>query len=148
MFGLKMGELLIIALVLVSCVVPVLFLLTWARTLRLTRRYQPTAPGLVWLMLVPVLNLGWQFYLLRSTTQGIKGRLAELGRDARDGGFRLGVTYQSLTCLAALLTPAAKDGSNLSTLVDVLCLGALVTWIAYWTRIARFNRQMQSPTPW
>jgi hypothetical protein len=85
---LKLGELLIVALIVGSALtlgllvsIPILFLLTWARTLRLTGSHQTTSPGLVWLMLVPVFNLGWQFYLLHSATKGVKGRLAELGRD-------------------------------------------------------------------
>ena len=141
MFGLKMGELLILALALGSLVVPILFLLTWARTLRLTRTHQGTSPVLVWLMLVPIFNLGWQFYLLISATTGIKGRLTELGRDAGDGGFWLGVVYQSLICAPVLLSLVERSDER-SLLVGILLLAALPVWIGYWVRISRFNRVM------
>jgi hypothetical protein len=145
MFGLKMGELLIIALTFGALVLPVLFLRAWAKTLRLTRFHQTTAPGLVWLMLIPLFNLGWQFYLLRSVSRGIKGRLAELGRDAGDGGFGIGVAYQSLISLATLLNLGEGQGNGaLSVLVGVLSLAGFVTWIVYWSRISRFNREMEA----
>ena len=140
MFGLKMGELLILALALGSLVVPILFLLTWARTLRLTRTHQGTSPVLVLLMLVPVFNLGWQFYLLISATTGIKGRLTELGRDAGDGGFWLGVVYQSLISAPVLLSLVERSDER--SLLGFLLLAALPVWIGYWVRIARFNRVM------
>ena len=144
MFGLRLGELVIVALVLVMVAAPILlllFLLTWARTLRLTRAHQTTSPGFVWLMLVPIFNLGWQFFLLRSATRGIKGRLAELGRDAGDGGFGLGVAYQSLLCLFAPLSLLPVSYPR-SPLVGMLFVAAVAIWIGYWVRISRFNRVM------
>jgi len=147
MFGLKMGELLIVGLVLlvivpVIVVGPILFLVTWGRTLRLTRAHQRMEPGFVWLMLIPVFNLGWQFFLLRAATRGIQGRLAELGSDAGDGGFKIGVAYQSLVCLATLLS-AGLENEQVSLVVGFLLLASVITWILYWVRISRFNQVME-----
>ena len=145
MLGLKVGELLILALVAGSLVLPIRFLLTLQRTLELTRSHQTTSPRLVWLMLVPVFDLGWQFYLLRAATRGIKGRFAELGRDAGDGGFWIGVVYQSLLCLATLLSWGEPQGNDaLSVVAGVLLAAAAATWVIYWVRISRFNRVMEA----
>lgn len=98
-------------------------------------------------MLIPVFNFGWQFYLLHSATKGVKGRLAELGRDPGDGGFGFGVAYQSLFCLVALLSLGVRLRSELGVLVGALFLAAIVTWIIYWIRISRLNRTMESTAP-
>jgi hypothetical protein len=143
MFGLKMGELLVIALTFGVLVVPVLFLRAWAKTLRLATAHQEMSPGLVWLMLIPGFNLVWQFFLLRAATKGIKGRFTELGRHPGDGGFGVGLAYQILALLY-LASSAAMPTDVGRGMAGASWLGALVTWLIYWWRITGFNRQMES----
>jgi hypothetical protein len=112
MFGLKMSELVVVVVVLADLLFPALFLQTRAKTLRLTRVHQTASPGFVWLMLIPVFNLGWQCYLLRAATKGIKGKLDELGRDSGDAGFGVGLTYQVLSCLAVVTSLGRQHGND------------------------------------
>jgi hypothetical protein len=64
-----------------------------------------------------------------------------------DGGFGIGVAYQSLVCLVALPSLGVRLRSHLSVLVGVLFLAAIVIWIIYWVRISRLNRAMESTAP-
>jgi hypothetical protein len=141
MFGLRLGEIIVIVSLLGSLIVPVLFFFTWANTLRLTRSYQPASPGLVWLMLIPVFNLVWQFYLLSMATKGIKGTLTAVGREPGDAAFGIGLAYQVLFCVAAVF-PLVNRNHDLIELTHVFTVLSLLMLIVYWVRLARFNRAM------
>ena len=123
----------------------ILYLREWSATLRLTRAHHGIAPGLVWLLFIPLFNLGWQFYLLGATTKGIKGRFTELGKDPGDAGFGVGLAYQVLFCLAAAANLAHRDGGHwTAVLLGLFTLAALVMLVVYWVRLARFNRVMRA----
>jgi len=146
MFGLGFLEMVPLLLFLALLAVPVLYFREWSATLRLTRAHHGASPGLVWLLFIPVFNLGWQFYLLSQTTKGIKGRFRELGKSPGDAGFGVGLAYQVLLCLAAATNLGHREGSAdpAGVLLGLFVLAALVTLVIYWVRLARFNRVMRA----
>jgi len=146
MFGLGTGEVLIVFFMLFVVLLPmVLFIRTMSTTLRLTIGHHSAAPGSAWLMLVPLLNLGWQFYLVSSATKGIKGRYKAMGMDPGDAGYGVGLATCVLSCVANAAQIFLKDnvGQPLSVLVAVV---GLITAISYWVKIADFNRVMAGAT--
>jgi hypothetical protein len=94
-------------------------------------------------MLIPLFNYYWQFHLLRAASRGSKGRLAELGAESGDGGLGIGLTYQALVCLAAIIG-VFEQSEGSGELLWALRLAGIVAGVAYWVRIARFNRQIEA----
>ena len=143
MSGLRLVEMVPLFSLLALLAVFVLYLRTWSATLRLTRAHHGNSPRVVWLLVIPVFNLGWQFYLLSATTRGIKGRFRELGEDPGDSGFGVGLAYQVSFCLMALTNLVrGQDGHQAGVFLGLFGLAALVTWVIYWVRLTRFNRVM------
>jgi len=144
MFGLRLPELLIILFILCVVVLPlVLYIRTMSTTLRLTAGHHAAAPSSAWLMLVPLFNLGWQFYLVSSATKGINGRYKALGMDPGDAGYGVGMATCVLSCVAnAAEILLRKDASEAIALLAMV--SGLTTAIIYWVKLGRFNRAMAS----
>ncbi|MDF1819509.1 MAG: hypothetical protein P1U54_12775 [Immundisolibacteraceae bacterium] len=108
-------------------VAPVIFyLLSLQKSLHLSgKENQRMRPGMVWLNLIPVFNLGWHLYTVLKVGETLSARL---GKQGGDGGRTLGI----LTSLLALgcLIPAYRNYFAIAT---------LVAWVAYWVRITGYN---------
>jgi hypothetical protein len=123
----------LIAVVLVaSIVVEVLFLLSWYRCFSKMRpENREMEPGLVWLNLIPIFNLGWTFYVVAKFANSIK---KELGTDAGDGGWALGLAY------AILMVTGLIPGIG-----AFLGIAGLVVWVIYWIKISDFSKRLGAP---
>jgi len=112
-------------------IAPVIFyLLSLQKTLRLAgKENQRMRPGLIWLNLIPVFNLGWHFYTVLKISETLTARL---GKQAGDGGRALGV-ITSLLIIGCLL-PSYRNWFALAT---------LVLWVAYWVKITGYNVFLQ-----
>ena len=112
-------------------IAPVIFyLLSLQKTLRLAgpnnRRMRP---GLIWLNLIPVFNLGWHLYTVLKISETLT---ATIGKQSGDGGRALGIIATLL--VFGCLIPDYRNGFALAT---------LVMWIAYWVRITGYNVFLQ-----
>ena len=123
--------LLILGIVACSIVISIFYLLTLSRSLSLTQKHHGVSPGLVWLLLIPLFNLGWQFYILNKVTKGIKGKFNEMGKECGDGGWSMGLAYAILGCCAIIPYIGILIG-----------MAAFITWIIYWVKIAGYNKLM------
>jgi hypothetical protein len=131
MFGFGLPELLIIVCMFGLIVPWIYYLSTLKKSLILTQKHHGISPGLVWLLLIPIFNLGWQFYILTNITKGIKGKCKDIEKDCGDGGWSIGLAYSILACCAVIPYLGFFAG-----------IGALITWIIYWSKIAGFNKMM------
>jgi len=125
----------ILSIILGSVIASVFYLLTIGRALKLTQKYHQIAPGLVWLLLIPIFSLGWNFYILNRTTMGIKGKYAELGKDCADAGWNIGLAFSILACCSIIFGFIPLVGT-------LIGLATFTTWIMYWVKIAGYNRLM------
>jgi len=112
-------------------IAPVIFyLLSLQKTLRLAgEENQRMRPGLVWLNLIPVFNLGWHLYTVLKVSETLKARF---GKQGGDGGRTLGI-ITSLLMLGCLI-PDYRNGFGLAT---------VVMWVAYWVKITGYNVFLQ-----
>ena len=113
-------------------VLKIFYILTLYRTLKATEEYHTVSPGLVWLLLIPVFYLGWQFYILDGITKGIKGKYGANGRDCDDAAYGIGLAFCILVC--------ANFIPYLNFITAVPCF---VLWIIYWLKIAGFREEME-----
>jgi len=119
---------LIIMVFLGACLVPTVFyLLTLQRAFEaIDPPLRPMAPGLVWLMLVPLVNLVWVFFVVVHLRTGYAAMAAH-GRlsGPTTAGYGVGLAYA--ICMASTIIPLV----NLLTMVP-----ALVLWIIHWVQVS------------
>ena len=87
---------------------------------------RPVAPGLAWLLLIPVFNIVWIFFLVVWMSRGLD-RMWENQRLSKrtSGGFGVGLGFGISLALCAV------PGVNL-----VAWIPALVFWILHWWQVA------------
>lgn len=127
-----------VVLLLVMLVVLVFFLRTLYRcseALHPAHRVLPS--GLIWLSLIPGLNLIWNIVVVVTLSGGLKKEDAARGTNHfGDGGLMLGLLFS--------LSPFVTWIPLLGLL---LALGAIVVWILYWNKISGFTKVLQSAGP-
>lgn len=152
----------------------IFFLLTQQRTLRAVRSQDRLMrSGLVWLQLIPLFGLVWQFVVATRIADSIrKERISRLTDNlltdhsgpAALGAARptlgIGLTYSICTvcctisdCCNLFATPPDHVMAQASTtevvvafLVFFFTLASFVCWIIYWVSLARIRRQLVRQT--
>ncbi len=133
-------------------VVVVYYLLTLQKALQRchpdNRRMQP---GLVWLNLVPCLNLIWQFLTAIQVPDSLKAEFQDRGLDeGGDYGKTIGLAYCILGLVGGVVqnVPQLAAPGNQNMQFVGLGLGGLfglinlALWITFWVRIAGYSRQL------
>lgn len=97
------------------------------------------SPGLVWLSLIPVFNLVWDFVVVGSTSSSVGNELRRRGipPDAADTGLGPGLVF----CLLVFFMWIP--------IVNIFVgLGIVICFIIYWVKIAQASRLLSStPEP-
>lgn len=122
----------------------ILFLLTQQRTIRLIqRRNRRIEPGEVFLQLVPLFGMIWQFFVVIRLSDSIRKELGETtfsfekvpvaySEKEERPTYRIGIAYCILFC-----------GYILPFIGSYLFLAGTVCWIVYWIRLARYKRLLE-----
>lgn len=126
--------LLVFFFIAIALVPQIFYLLNMQNTLKAVRSSnRQMEPGQVWLVLIPLFGLIWQFIMVNKVADSLKAEFAErkinVGEDRP--GVNLGITYCTLFCCAII--------PFLGTLA---ALGGLVVWIIYWVKIAEFKAKI------
>tara|TARA_B100000902_G_scaffold327192_1_gene322628 strand:- start:1621 stop:2118 length:498 start_codon:yes stop_codon:yes gene_type:complete len=87
--------------------------------------------GLVWLLLIPVFNIGWIFYVIFNVRDTLKSEFnsRQIEADDVEFGFSVGLAYAitSACCIIPFL--------------GVFCsIPTLVLWIVYWVKINKYSK--------
>lgn len=116
------------------CLIPAIFyILTLQKALnRCAPENRAMAPGLVWLLLIPLVNIVWHFFVVLNLAKSLGGEFNKRGiAEEANPGQKLGLIMCILACCGII------------PLLGVLCsLAALVCWILYWVKIAGFSRKL------
>jgi len=93
------------------------------------------APGMAWLLLVPLVNIVWQFFVVINVAKSLGSEFQKRGiAEEPEPGKKLGLIMCILACCGII------------PLLGILCsLGALVCWILYWIKIAGFSSKLAEP---
>ena len=93
------------------------------------------APGMAWLLLVPLVNIVWHFFVVINVAKSLGSEFQKRGiAEEPEPGKKLGLIMCILACCGII------------PLLGILCsLGALVCWILYWIKIAGFSSKLAEP---
>ncbi len=123
-----LGILTIVLIVIAIMLVPAIFyLLTLQKALnRCSPECRAMNPGMVWLMLIPLFHIVWQFFVVLNMAKSLAAEFKKRG--------------------------IAEDPNPGQTLGLVMCIGniicgpvGLICWILYWVKIAGYSAKIAAP---
>ena len=132
MFGFGFPGLLLLPLIVI--VPGVFYLLTLQKTLSLcSRESRSMEPALVWLLLIPLWNVIWHFFVVTALSKSLHGEFVRrnISEDPQPGravGLAMCVLF-AVTIIPHLSVPA--------TVVAIIC------WIVYWVKIAGYGAELR-----
>lgn len=132
-FGMLIGFLVGLAIIIIPAI---FYLLTLQKALnRCSPESRAMQPGMVWLMLIPLFNLVWQFFIVLNMAKSLEAEFRKRGLAIEpDPGKTLGLVMCILVCCGII------------PFLGILCsLGAFVCWIIYWIKIAGYSSQIAAP---
>jgi hypothetical protein len=148
-------------LLLLGFLVPaVLFLLAQQNTLKLIQPLNRTMrPGQVWLQLIPIFNLYYQFVVVTRISDSLQRELNSYFNDSDSilpdetltgatGGKRpvysSGITYCWLFVISTVLNWLP---SYLAIVSGLVSLAAIAYWVVYWVQLAGYKKKLEGLRP-
>jgi hypothetical protein len=114
-------------------VIMVFYLLTLQKALsRCAPENRAMAPGLVWLQIIPLFGLVWQFFNVINIAKSLGAEFQKRGlAEDPQPGKTLGLVMCILGCCSII------------PLLGFFCaIGALICWIMYWVKIAGYSGKL------
>ncbi|MFN7959484.1 MAG: hypothetical protein U0P46_14310 [Holophagaceae bacterium] len=122
----------ILLMLVVGLAVGIFYILTMQKALNLAGpRHRKMEPGMVWLMLIPLFNLVWHFFVVKNVSESIKSWAAEQQQEVGDGGYTIGLVACIANCCSIIPVVNMLAGPT-----------ALICFIIWWVKIAGFNKLM------
>lgn len=145
-FAAMLGFVCVILLILLVFVV--FFLLTLQRALKYCARHNRTMePGMVWLNLIPLFNLFWQFYTAVQVGNSLKNEFTERNLDdGSDYGKTIGIVSMALGIVSNSLARGGELGGNTAIALTGAAAGLLsfILLIVYWVRIYGYGTRLKN----
>lgn len=93
-------------------------------------------PALVWLDLIPVFNLIWNFFIVSYLADSLKTEFAQRNINAGEErpGNGIGMTWCILNCCGII-----------PFLGFLTVIAGFVCWIIYWVKVADFKSKLHNP---
>ena len=135
----------------------ILFVLTQYRTLRIiSPENREMSPGSVWLQVIPVFGLVWQFFVVIRIAHSISKEMASnIGESILDNSqvqikesdepstYTIGLAYCTLTTLGGIINYSIGHiSSYLKLFGPLFVLTGMVCWIIYWVRLAMAKNKL------
>ena len=120
--------------------VVIAFLLTLSKCLgKIQRRNRTMEPGMVWLNLVPCLNIVWQFITVFRISDSLRNEYDDNNwPEQGDYGKSLGLSALVFNFVSSVINNVVQVPA-VSVVVGIV---SLTLWIMYWVKIAGFSRQI------
>jgi len=145
-------------LLLLAFVIPaIFFLLAQQKILQvISAENREMSPGSVWLQIIPVFGLVWQFIVIIRIARSVsKEMTSKIGGSILDNSpvqiketdefptYTIGITYCILTTIGVVLNYAtAHSSSSLPLLGSLFALTGMVCWIIYWVRLVKTKNKL------
>ena len=116
----------------IGIAIVIFYILSMQKALDLAgERHRKMNPAMVWLMLIPLFNLVWHFFVVKHVSDSIKSWAAEKGAKVDDAGYTIGL----IACIA--------NCCGIIPIINILAgpVG-LVCFIIWWVKVAGFNKLM------
>jgi hypothetical protein len=93
-------------------------------------------PGMVWLLLIPVFNLIWNFFVVMNIAKSLASEYARRGIPSPEPmpGQSIGLAMSICACCCIIPVLGFLAG-----------LANLVLWVLYWVKIAEYSRILDVP---
>ena len=139
------GGLLQIFLLIPFLVTAILFLLTQSRTLELIRAAnRRMSPGQVWLQLIPLYGLFYQFSVIARISDSIRNEFNTPTGDSifaddtipsnNRPTYSVGISYATLFCISLIPFPLLKN---------LAALAGLILWVVYWVQLSGYKKKLK-----
>lgn len=120
------------------CLVPAVFyLLTLQKALeRCAVSSRTMQPGMVWLLLVPLFNMIWNFFVVLALARSLANEFARRGMPSPEAepGQSIGLAMCICTCCGLI-----------PVLGLLASLASVVLWVMYWVKIAGYSQALAHP---
>lgn len=135
-YGIGGGEfaLLIMFAIIIGVLPMIFYLLTLQNTLlAISPQNRRMPPGQVWLTLIPLFGLVWNFIMVGHIADSLKAEFNSRNMPANEErpGYGIGLAYS--ICFVCSIIPV---------LGGLASLGGLVCWIIYWVKISNYKNQL------
>jgi hypothetical protein len=145
--GVFAGLLGFVCLILAAAIVVLVFyLLTLQKALnRVSRRNRLMEPGLVWLQLIPVFNIVWNFFIVTRIPDSLRNEFRDRDRDdGSDYGRTIGLTYAILVVVAIPFQVLSNLSRSpvVGLILLPVALANLVLFILFWVKIAGYSARL------
>ena len=116
----------------------IFFLITVQKSLsRCAMQNRAMEPGLVWLSLIPIFSLVWNFIIVINVSKSLAAEFAARQIPAeRDPGQALGLAWCILKVCAVVPFLGLFSG-----------LAGFICWILYWVKMSGFNTKLAVSSP-
>jgi hypothetical protein len=98
------------------------------------------SPGKVWLLLVPLFNLIWQFLVVTNLAKSLHNEFARRSLPSSESTPAPGRLVGLAMCILTLV-------SLVPLIAPVASIAGFVCWIVYWVKIANYSRILEGPVP-
>ena len=138
----------ILGFVVVILAIAILFLLTQQNTLKAIQpenRLMP--PGEVWLQLIPLFNIVWQFIVVKRIAGSIANELSSENRFSFDQQGQDSPVYlagEKPTYNVGLAMCILGLCGIIPVLGTFASFGALICWIVYWVQLSGYKKKILS----
>ena len=123
--GLALGAGLLIFVVVVAITVLIVWLIYSAQKV-IPPQHRRIEPGMIWLLLIPLFNLVWNFFVFLRVPESYQSYFASIGRhDVGDCGRNLGLWYA--ICVICSIIPVIGMIAGLASLVLLILFLVKIT---------------------
>ena len=132
----------------VALIVAIFYLLTLQKALsRVAPHNRKMEPGMVWLSLIPCVNLVWQFFIAIQVPDSLKAEFKERGQDdGSDYGKGIALTNCIVGIAATVLQQGLQAQKELVTVgLGIGGIGSIVQiilFIVFWVKIANYSAML------
>jgi len=146
-----------IFLLLAFVILAILFLFAQQKIMQvISPENREMSPGSVWLQLIPVFGMVWQFIVVIRIARSVSKEMAsKIGGSILDNSpvqiketdefptYAIGIAYCILTTIGVIINYAtAHSSSYLPLLGSLFCLTGMVCWIIYWVRLVKTKNKL------
>lgn len=149
MGNLGSSEIMLIGVFLLIFLIPaIFFLLTQQNTLKAIQPQNRTmSPGEVWLQLIPLFNIVWQFVVVSRISESLRRELNSENRFSFEGSdtphymsnekptYQIGTAFCILNCCGII-----------PVLGTIARIAGIICWIVYWIKLAEYKNQVSNRT--
>jgi hypothetical protein len=98
------------------------------------------SPGKVWLLLVPLFNLVWQFLVVTNLAKSLRNEFTRRSLPSPESTPAPGRVVGLAMCILSLV-------SLVPLIAPVASIAGFVCWIVYWMKIANYSRMLEGAVP-